>query len=237
MKNFLIYIKSLQAEGDNKRPLILTFILPIRAFVLTIILSVFVIFPQVSDYLRINTQIGELQDQITALNTKAGVLETITESDYQNQLEIVLKALPAERDFVVAATQLQTLAQQSTLALSGLTFAESGGADSYQIKVEVVGNYDAIKTFVHKVDAAPRVMKVGIIDISPERLPIYTGSITINAYFSPLTTQVGKIDQPVVSLSEKDLEYIQQLSQQFAIIPGVFTTSGSRGSGKVDPFE
>lgn len=238
MKNFIDYLKSLQQnDGDNKKSLLRTFILPLSAVIITILLSVFVIIPQVMDYLRINDQIADLRSQISSLQTKAEVLEGVTESDYQDQLEVVLKALPTERDYVVAATQLQTIAQTSPLTMTGLTFGESGGADSYQIKVDVVGTLAGVKNFIHRVDSAPRVMKVGVIDISPERPPLYTASITINAYFSPLATQVGKVDQPVASLTESDLEFIQKLSTEFATIPGVFTTPGTRSTGRLDPFE
>ncbi len=226
-------------QQDQKSPKYLKFVLPVVSLFIGLILTIFVIIPQIINYLKIQSQIQDTRGRIDSLIVKINLLSSIPLQNYQQELTTALEALPIEKDYIPATTIIQTLATNTRVQLTNVNFLE-GSVEGYQIKIELLGPQTAIKDFLDKINTSPRIFKITALDLSPEKANSFTASVTILAPFATLPNEIGKVDAPVNSLTPEDQQLLAKLDQSFTGLTGPLTpatvTSGSF-LPKSDPFE
>lgn len=211
------------------------FIIPSIALIITIALATTIIVPQTLQYLKAQSQLSGTQDQIQDLDQKITTLQNVQVDKYNQELVTALKAYPTEKDYLLAAAQLQSIAQKLNIKLSALSF---GGSDtsSYQIRVNVVGSLDEITKFAVQVNQSPRVMKVVSFNLALLKTSL-DATLDINAFYGPLSTEEIDPTKGLVLLNDNDNARLSKLNNSFNTAPSVYGIPTNQASGKVDPFE
>lgn len=237
MNQFKQLLAKLQISNtDQKNKLLSVLLLPVISVVVAIMLAIFVIVPQLFNYLKTRSTLDETYSHIAELESKSRVLESIPLDNYQSGFDIVLKALPVERDYIFAATQLQLIASSAGVKLSAINFLDLGSAEAYQIKVDADGSLDAVKDFLKQIDNSARVMKVASISLSTDKDNLYRSNLSINAVLQPLVKR-QPIDQAAGQLSDQDQAMLANLSQTLGSVTTALSQSSAIGSGRPDPFQ
>lgn len=217
------------------------FIWPLLALVFTVILLLIVIIPQFSNIVITTNTIEEEKERVRKLNQKADALEQIDVALYQDHLTNTLFALPPEKDFPSAISQIQIIANQTNVRVSDLGVSVvskvQSGHDSFLINLTIQGDIVAINDFLKAIRGGPRVMSINNLDFTQSQAEFYQVTLSVSTYFQPVQTNIGSVDAPIAQLSEDEINTLVQLNQlvEQTNLVSVQTVTGPRG--KPNPFQ
>ncbi len=205
-------------------------------------LVLIVLIPQILQYFQTSDSVFEQNQRLQNLEKKAAALQQIDESVYKRDMDIVLTALPDDKDFPGALTQLLNLLRSSNLQLDDINFAGSSavgsGLQEFDIKVDISGDTEGFKGFLSNIRNIPRVMTVNEIQASsPKDGTKIQASLGLQIYSQPLPNTLGKIEQPLPVLSQQDLELLNKVKSNVNSMPAVVTVTSGGVRGKTDPFQ
>ncbi|MBI3486398.1 type 4a pilus biogenesis protein PilO [Candidatus Daviesbacteria bacterium] len=215
---------------------------PLVGIGISILLLVLVIIPQLLRIWATNQKIETTKDKITTLNQKYDQLKRIDLNEYKQNLNEALIALPLDKDIPSGISQIQTVALNDQIQISGLIVGSgttTSNPASYQFKIEGVGSLDSVKKFIADIQKGPRVMSLDSVELSSgnKEGSVYSVNLGITTYSQVQETKLGPLDQPVVNLNDKEiavLTAIKQSTQNTQIISQNGTTGAK---GKSDPFQ
>lgn len=238
-------IKELSARDEFAKYQV--FVLPAVACFISIPLLIFVLLPNVFSWFKTKAQISQIEMVNTALEDKLNVLQSVDKESYEGYLKTSLISLPEDKDVTTAISQVLFLLGSSRLQLQDFTFALSAEKDSsadvsaFGVKISALSDTAGLKEFIGKVKKAPRLLKIKNLEVSGGRAG---GSInsTINllVYYQPLPSKIGKVDESISVLDQKDLDTLSQISTSSKSTPGFGqeeATESATYSGNADPFQ
>lgn len=218
------------------------FIFPAIVALSSLILIVFVILPQFMALLTNQKNAADLRERSKSLEVKAQTLETYDLSDLQRKVGYALSSLPEDKDFATVLGLIQNLTAQSGFSVTSISLGSSTAkltnAQSYSIKLDVVGAKSLLEALFSNLEGSTRLMKVSNIELSnsPNQQSV-NASIALDILYSPLPTNFGSVDSPLPEVSEKDEQLIATLAKNAA--PAL--TSPANVSlpprGRANPFE
>src|SRR5690348_8086332 len=100
---------------------------PLLSILISLVLLVFMVIPQVVGYFNTNKLIDSTLQNSQTLNSKAQTLASISSSDYKTNLSLALTVLPEAKDVPTAIGQIQNIVSQSGMQLSSIGISASGG--------------------------------------------------------------------------------------------------------------
>lgn len=215
---------------------------PLLGIGISILLLVLLIIPQLFRIWATNQKIAATKEKINSLTQKYDQLKKIDLSEYKQNLNESLIALPLDKDIPSAISQIQTVALNDQIQISGLLVG--GGTTtttpaSYQFKIEGVGNLESVKKFIADIQKGPRVMSLESVELSSgnKDSTVYGVSLSITAYSQIQETKLGPLDQPVVSLNDREIAVLTAIKQTTQNISVISQATGSAVKGKSDPFQ
>jgi hypothetical protein len=222
--------------------------LPLISVVIAGLLLIFVIFPQLITFFKTQGVISQTRQRAQALEAKATTLEAINTGDYQKNLDLVLSVLPANKDIPATIGQVQTLVTTSGLQLSSINFSTTGGAaaadtgdasgaQSFQVKVDVTGNSQALKAFFTKLKDGTQVMKLNGLEVSTAKGGATQATLTILSYFQSPPSFLGDEEKPVTGLDAKEIDLLAKIQQQVTTQPINSASAVLPPRGKDNPFQ
>lgn len=217
-------------------------IFPIVVTFSSLILIVFIIYPQMVKLISNNKAHGDVIKRSEFLEAKASALEELDEGDLTMKLGYALKAYPADKDFSEILDLLQTTANQKGFSVAAITIQPasktSGNAQSYLARVEAVGPRSLLDEFIEKVESSNRVMKVSSIDITLAKdIDIADISLGVDVFFAPAPQTFGSADSPLPELTEEEKALIANLASSAVRTVEARPSSPSGPRGKLNPFE
>lgn len=173
-------------------------------------------------------------------------MESYDPTDLNRKMGFAVVSYPTDKDFVSALGLLQNLITQSgfstiSISLAGsITSNKNAQAQSYNIKLDVLGPATSLPTLLSNIENSPRLMRVGSVEAlsgkDPKGVII---SLIVDVLYAPSPVQIGSVESSIAELSQKDEEIIAKLatiSRAFSSSQQTATTQlGPRG--KANPFE
>lgn len=212
---------------------------PILIAISSIILIIFVIYPQTIKLLSNNEKEKEINQKYSSLDVKASELQTVNSGDLKDSVDLVLVVYPTEKDYSNAIGLIQRLMAEHSFSLNNLSLtagASEKGVSSYAVKVEFEGQRNSLDGLLNSIENAPRVMKVISIDILSNReADTIEGSLVIEVLFSQLPKSLGALDDPLPKLNEQEESLLTELQRSATSFVQNATSIGQRG--KANPFE
>lgn len=125
-------------------------------------------------------------------------LSSVRNSNNENNLQVILDALPTKADVAATATSIQqVIAAGSGVSLDSLsppTDADVNAADSsvtgvqpLQFSLVAIGTYQQIQSFLQNLEKTIRPMNIVTLDVSGADASL-RANITLNTYYLPTTT-------------------------------------------------
>ena len=225
------------------------YIFPAIVAISSLILIIFIIYPQTINLINNQTQGTELLSKSKFLETKVQALEGYDFEQLNKKVEVALSVFPPDKDFIVAIDLIQNLIAQSNFNMISMTLgtgsSKNSNVQSYSITLNISGPNKLLPTLLSKIEGMPRLMRVDNVGIISSRdIQNIQVSLNINALYLTAPTDFGTVDAPLPQLSQKDEEVIAKLaindgkaslpqSVTQMVIPA--TELGPRG--KENPFE
>lgn len=210
---------------------------PVISVLVSVVVIFLVVVPQIIQLINNQNTLNDLNNQVDNLDSKIAALSTISTPEYETNLNIVTKAIPASKDYIDSTPYIQDAIDKSRVQLTGLSFSEppaSGALSSYQIKVDLTGSILQLNQFLSQINRSVRVIRVSRIDISSgSSQSDISATITLLAYYSAVQKQNLSITQPVVNLSEQEQSELFRLDKSLKS-QNINTPSGQ--VGRSDPF-
>lgn len=208
----------------------------------SLILIVLVILPQTIKLITNQKAGDDLLNRSQSLEVKAQTLESIDEEDLSRNVGYALAVYPSDKDFGNVVGIIQKITSQAgfnivSLSLGGAGSAK-GGSQSFNISLQLIGSKALLPILLSGFENAPRLMRVGSLEVSSPGAGGIQVSLGIDVLFSPAPSDFGTVDSPLPQLSEKDEELLVKLARvsgQGGVSTGVSSVSTPRG--KTNPFE
>lgn len=220
------------------------FLFPAIVAISSLILIIFVIYPQAVKLITTKKVEGDIFNKSQFLASKAQALENYDVTDLNNQVYFALGFYPTDREVVSILGLLQKITSAtgfSTLSMSlggGLNQGEKNQYQSYSVKLELSGSAQFLPILLSNLEASQRLMRVSSLDVTLGKDPKEASiSLVVDVLYASPPTDLGTIDSPLPSLSEKDQEIIAKITRMgIQPTPGQPSTNlGPRG--KANPFE
>lgn len=216
-------------------------ILPVSSLILCIGLLFFVIIPQISTSFKTIKSLGSSQESFKNLSKKVDILEQINLSEYRQNVNTTLIALPPEKDVPGALAQIFFLLNSNKLKLSSVGLGASAPSvnniEGLPFRLEVEGDISGLKNLLSKVKSAPRLMKVTDLEVSGSSGDSVQATISLTTYYQQIATNLGEIDRPIEEITQKDLEILTAIANSSRSIPTTSSVNITGATGKSDPFE
>lgn len=215
-------------------------ILPVITLISCVGILLFVLIPQFQEYFKVNELIQETEVKTQNLSTKSQILRQVSEEEYTQSLKTALLSLPVEKDYITALSQVQTLADEANVQLTGISILDipspGAGEQNFQIKIVTSSNIESIKQFISLINQAPRVMKVSGIELTGgKNASSYQSQLTVTSYYTPLVKEAISLDKPIIALSDQEISLLDNLTKEVTALPDF--SSSSNVATKPDPFE
>jgi hypothetical protein len=226
------------------------YIFPLGVTLASLILIIFVIFPQTSKLISNQGLQTEILNKSHFLETKAQALEGYDPTDLSKKVGYATSAFPSDKDFVNAFALLQQLTSQSgfTAVATSLEESAQGGvqAQSYNVRLDVLGPVNSLPILLSNIENSPRLMRVSTVEIISGADPGQSNAtINVTVLYSQDSGNLGSVDSPLPKLSAEEEAVISKLSRSGLPVVSQETTA-SQGiaepiqlgpRGKSNPFE
>lgn len=219
------------------------YIFPIIVFLLSMLLIVLVIYPQITKFLENQEQAKQLEEKSRILESKAKELENYDPKDLSLKVNSALSSYPADRDYVNVLRILQTIVAQSQFGVASMSLAGGSGdvgvkAQSYNMKLDVIGPITNLPKLLSNIENSYRLMRVVSLETSAGKDLLTNASLTISVLFADAPKDFGSADSPLPKFSDKEQEILSRLAAIGDIVVSQDQQGSQLGSrGKTNPFE
>lgn len=207
-----------------------------------LILITFVIFPQTGKLLSNQKAEQDISQKSKFLEAKAQALERYDPEDLNLKVKNTLNSYPVDKDLVAAVNLFQNFTAQSGFSIAALSIgggSTKDGAQSYIIKLDILGPKDLLPSMLTSIENSTRLMRVSSIGTSVGRDPnSATISLTVDVLYSSAPGGFGSVESTLPELSQKDEEVLAKLAAVSSTTNVQPQTPGALPPrGKANPFE
>lgn len=218
------------------------YIFPIIVGLSSLILIMLVILPQTNKLLTNQKAVGEISKKSQFLEAKAQALEAYDPQDLKIKVDSALVVYPTDKDFASIVGVLQEISARSGFNITSLSLGQGSitgaSAQSYSVKLGLLGQASALKTLFNNIEGSSRLMKISRVETTLGQGNNATASLTIEVLYAPASGDFGSVDSPLPELSQKEQDILARLAsttQRISIQQSGGSTIGPRG--KSNPFE
>lgn len=211
------------------------FAFPVTSLVVSIVAFFTVVIPQAIELSINQAALTDLQTQVDNLDAKVAALSNISTPEFESNLNTVTQALPVTKDYIDSTSYLQNAIDKSKVTLTGLSFSEvapTGDVESYKVKVDISGSLTSANQFLSLINRSPRTIRVSRIELNSDA-GNFDATVFVTAFYAPIQKQNLSLTQPVVALTDQELEQILQLSKN---LKADAPKNPTEQVGRSDPF-
>ncbi|EKD85367.1 MAG: hypothetical protein ACD_38C00036G0004 [uncultured bacterium] len=217
------------------------FIFPSAVALSSLFLIAFAIIPQTIKLMDNQKAAQEYMNKSNLLEAKAQTLEDYNGEDLSQKIQIVMGALPEDKDFGSILGILQQATAESGYIISSISFGHAGklgNAESYEVRLTVKGAKDLLKLLINNLENAPRLVRINSMDVgSVQSAGGADISLILEVLYSRLPSALGSIDSALPSLTQKDEEVLNTLERISQKAPTTSSSFVQSPRGKTNPFE
>lgn len=215
---------------------ILMFGPPIASIAVSVLIVIFIVWPRFSDVMALQKSNKTLADNAEKLEQKVTQLASLDESKLRSQKDVALELIPSDKEIFKFIGQIEQVRNSSGVAITNLSVGSVGqfgsgkpdvlgsappppsgagdisiaGANEVQMKLSVTSDYRSTMQFLNYVYSLPRVVLVKDLSLSSSESQI-SSSMTINAIWSQMPSELGSIESPLTLLTKSQEEIIQNV--------------------------
>ena len=174
----------------------------------------FFLKPKISEIFDLRKKINQEKNTLANLTQKVAALNGLDEFELEKKTEVLLKALPPEKDVVILLLTLRVLSSQEEVTLRGIQIDPKEDSVT-SLKIE--GEQGKIINFLGKIETSYPLMKLEDVVLSfSKNEKLIEGKIALQTFFQPLPKTLGSIESPLLPITpeeEKSYEKVSKFNQ------------------------
>lgn len=191
-------------------------IIPSFAIFISLFIFIKFIIPQIEGLILIKQETKASYDRVNILKNNLQTLTSLNDSDLDNTLQIVTKALPTSKDFNGILNALSVVSLKTGASLGNFSFQvgdlsvfkDTGGKYLFlKLSLNVSGDTVIVNNFINAINNTLPLSQIVSVEMSDKN-----SSMTILFYYKPLPPIVYSNKSPVPTISKKDFSLIEKLS-------------------------
>lgn len=214
-------------------------IIPIVIVLVSFILIITVIVPQITRLLANQKIAREISERSKFLEVKAQTLESYNTVELDQKIKAVLNSYPVDRDYVNSLILIQNIISQSGFSITSLTLGastESGDGQKYNFNISVSGPKDKLSKFLTNIETSYRLMRIASLETSTDKDQQVTVSLNVDVLYAPAPGNFGNVDTPLPQFSQKEGEVLSKLATVESLT-NIETAQSEATVGRDNPFE
>ena len=226
------------------------FFLPLVILISLILTSFFFLKPKITESLKIGRQLSSSKKRLAQLTQKAADLKGLDKAELMAKSEVLLEALPTEKNLPQLLLTFRNLAQEANINLLKVqvspgelaTLSAQAQSKSYQktdvpflaFSLALEGESENVKDFLDKIQSSLPFILVEKVNLAQEENEHQSLALSLNTFFLALPTQLGQLEKPLVLMTSEEEKTYQQLDDYQLVVAeeSIFTTP----SGRENPF-
>lgn len=192
------------------------YIIPVVIILISIILFFQFVVPQFNSFLMARQKMAEASLKLETLKSNLNMLMNTNEEKLELQFNTFNSALPSTKDFTGILDAIYSTAQKTGVGLGNFSFkignlsqAEaSESIPTIKLSLPVEGGVIAINSFVEAISKSSPLVKVNLVKIGD-----ISSTVDLSFYYKPLNYSQYSQDSPVIPLSQKGQNLLNQLNQ------------------------
>lgn len=231
---------------------------PIGAICVSLVILVFIVWPRLSEALKLRSSNAQLSSQAGVLASKAQLLSSLDKVELDSQLGSAEQILPSDKSVFSFVREVEVAAARNGVLLNKVDVvpgALSGGSEvaapragetpaaapKIQVKISITSDYKSLLSFLSSMYSVSRVIAISDFTISAgtssgESAAALRSSMVIDAYWKPLPTELGSLESPIESLTEGEEELLARRAFGIAAPPAVVPTVPTGRADLFAPF-
>jgi len=213
--------------------------------VVAISLTFLFVIPQFEKVKMAREQLSQEKIKIAKLQTKVAALEGLNEYEISEKVQTALKALPARKEVFQAIDIINLLASENGLVIDNLSVSpgeiSDGEAtptaelkkDLLSFKLELVGDPEGFQKFLTRLAQFIPLADSKKVELGSEGA---MNEFSLEFYFAPPPTTLGKTEDSLPTLTEKEEEAYKSISNLPYIIQEETETPIYSSFGRANPF-
>ncbi len=192
------------------------FLLPVGVIIVSILMIIYVIFPQIQQYLNLQNSLKEEQQKLATLKNNYNFLVSLDDKKISSDLNLLSSALPSEKDFVGIIGAISYVSAKTGVSVGDFQFslgnlsAKSFGGTAYpstKINISLKGGAKSVASFMNEL-----VKTIPIAETTTANISNNEGTITVLFYYKPFSSQKINDQTAIVPLSARDKALIKEVS-------------------------
>jgi len=217
-------------------------------------IGLYVFMPKFKEYQEIKKEIEAQNQRITVLARKLNDLSSLSEKELEDNVDLSLKSVPAEKDFYVVVKNIKNIFGQEGILLSTFQFtvgeistqsakkAASDLPEFFGVSLSFSGPVDKTERAISRLENSLPLLSIDLLKLTSEyssssgQLGNYTGSMNLKSYFALLPKTLGAIDKELPKISSPQKKQLEELSAyEYYSTEEEFPTEGI-AVGRENPF-
>ncbi|MBI4078682.1 MAG: hypothetical protein HY429_00050 [Candidatus Levybacteria bacterium] len=190
------------------------YIVPAFVLVACLLLVIFVIIPQTRNLIETKEKEEETKARIRRLKENINFISSIDEKIQDKEFQLLLRALPIEKDYVGIITAIVSASQQTGVGIGDFSF-QIGSLSSDTIQeattisftVTLHGGIDEAKRFLRELENT-----LPISDSETIKFESLSTSVAVSFHYKPFIPQIIDYRTKLEPFSKQDRELISTIS-------------------------
>lgn len=236
-------------KTDQFSSLIKDFLLPIISVAVMLVLGLFVLFPKIGEIFSLSAETKTQSEKISSLSQKLADLQTLSEGELFDSANLLLEALPVQKDFYKVLNVIKKSASDNNVLLESFNLtagvvstSSSSPTDNQSIKFSLTfsSSFSDLKGFLKSVDNSLPIIFVDSLKLSSPVSSISAGmqvegKMTLSSFIEPLPKTLPSANKPLAKISSQNIDLIEKL-RSYSISPKEEFSQESVIIGKDNPF-
>lgn len=227
------------------------------AILLVCVIGLFVaVAPLAKKTIDIVQEVGPLREEVSGLQEKEQALLTLDSATLQEQLSVLLSAVPQEKSIPTLFSMVEGVAGESAVSIEDMGLSSPGsiatasaakqtseeqklGSGLLPFTLSISGGVEQIRTFLDMSSSVRRLARVRTFSVTVREDGTARTSLDMDAFWLPFPAAIGKVSQRISALTPQQEQVIADMRALplFAPSAGVpLDVAIPESPAKGDPF-
>ena len=193
-------------------------------------IGLYVFMPKFREYQKIKKEIEVQNQKITVLTRKLNDLNTLSEKELEDNVNLSLKSLPTEKDFYSVVKNIKNIFGQEGMLLSAFQFtvgeistesAKKASADKpefFGISLSFSGPVDKTEMVISRLENSLPLLSIDSLKLTSDsssssgQLGNYSGTMSLKSHFALLPKTLESIDKELPKINSPQNKQLEELS-------------------------
>jgi len=202
------------------------YLLPILVVILILAATMVFLKPKIQMALAAHRRLREGKQNLTQLTTKLSTLEGLDQPELAKKTDLVLQAVPVEKDVPALLVVLEVLGEQMGVTIlkvdtsPGELSTQSAQTkktgvkqinDELMFDISISGDLEKIADFLQRVKKGLPLMKLGDVALVQQDQDFFQADLELQTFFLALPEKLTPVDASVAQVSQAEEAAYQQL--------------------------